>query len=241
MKGRYPFKNIEQKWREIWEKDKINTVSIENAQRPFYNLMMFPYPSAEGLHVGNVFAFIGSDVQGRFHRLKGYDVFEPMGFDAFGIHSENFAMKMGVHPAKMIPENISRFRDRQLRSIGNMFDWSHQVDTTSPDYYRWTQWIFIQLYKAGLAYRTQATVNWCPSCKTVLAAEQVIQGTCERCNADVLNQKMPQWFFKTTAFAQKLLDNLDKIDWSEKNKNGAKKLDWSFRRSTGDISSGRFR
>ena len=218
MKTRYPFKDIEKKWRDFWEKKKTDCVDMENSQNPFYNLMMFPYPSAEGLHVGNVFAFIGSDVQGRYRRLRGYDVFEPMGFDAFGIHSENFAMKKGIHPAKMIPENISRFRDHQLKKIGNMFDWSRQIDTTSADYYRWTQWIFIQLYKAGLAYRKKAPVNWCPSCKTVLAAEQVIQGACERCDTEVLKKEMPQWFFKTTAFAQRLLDNLDKLDWSEKTK-----------------------
>lgn len=218
MKSNYPFKDIESKWRDYWENNKTYLTDLTAAQKPYYNLMMFPYPSAEGLHVGNVFAFIGSDIQGRFHRLKGYDVFEPIGFDAFGIHSENFAMKMGIHPTRMVPKNIERFRENQLKKIGNMYDWSHEIDTTSPDYYRWTQWIFVQLYKANLAYRTEAAVNWCPSCKTVLATEQVIKSECERCATVVTKKEMPQWFFRTTFFAQKMLDNLEWIDWSQKTK-----------------------
>lgn len=218
MQAHYPFKDLEVKWRDYWENNNTYLTDLESARKPFYNLMMFPYPSAEGLHVGNVFAFIGLDIQGRFHRLLGYDVFEPIGFDAFGIHSENFAMKRGVHPNRMIPENIERFRNGQLKKIGNMYDWSHELDTTSPDYYRWTQWIFIRLYKANLAYRTRSWVNWCPSCKTVLAAEQVINGECERCSTVVTKTEMPQWFFRTTSFAQKLLANLERIDWSEKTK-----------------------
>ena len=215
---KYEHSAIEDRWRQKWEETNIYKVDLHKAEKPFYNLMMFPYPSAEGLHVGNVFAFVGSDVQGRFHRMSGYDVFEPIGFDAFGMHSENFALKMGTHPAKLVPKNIDNFRENQLKRVGNMYDWDHEVDTTSPEYYRWTQWIFLQLYKAGLAYRTTAPVNWCPSCKTVLAAEQVIEGECERCTSEVTKKEMAQWFFKTTAFAQKLLDNLDGIDWSEKTK-----------------------
>ncbi|MFH1090883.1 MAG: leucine--tRNA ligase [Pseudomonadota bacterium] len=215
---KYQHRKIEARWRKRWEETRINYVDLHEAKRPFYNLMMFPYPSAEGLHVGNVFAFVGSDVQGRFHRLSGYDVFEPIGFDAFGIHSENFALKTGTHPARMVPKNIEHFKENQLKRIGNMYDWDHVVDTTAPDYYKWTQWIFLQLYQAGLAYRAQAPVNWCPSCKTVLAAEQVIGEACERCGAIVTKKELAQWFFKTTAFAQKLLDNLDWIDWSEKTK-----------------------
>jgi leucyl-tRNA synthetase len=215
---RYQHQTIEAKWRGRWQETKLYKVDLWKAQRPFYNLMMFPYPSAEGLHVGNVFAFVGSDVQGRFHRLNGYDVFEPIGFDAFGMHSENFALKKGTHPAVMVPNNIKNFRENQLALVGNMYDWDHEVDTTAPNYYRWTQWIFLQLYKHGLAYRTKAPVNWCPSCKTVLAAEQVINGACERCSTEVTKKEMAQWFFKITAFSQKLLDNLEWIDWSEKTK-----------------------
>jgi len=214
---RYEHQKLEAKWRRAWEESGIHSTDLRSRNKPFYNLMMFPYPSAEGLHVGNVFAFIGSDIQGRFHLMNGYNVFEPMGFDAFGLHSENFAMQMGTHPAQMVPKNIENF-ENQLKKIGNMYDWSHIVDTTSPDYYRWTQWIFIQLFKTGLAYRAKAPLNWCPSCKTVLASEQVIDGNCERCTTQVTKREMDQWFFKTTAFAQKLLDNLEWIDWSEKTK-----------------------
>jgi leucyl-tRNA synthetase len=215
---RYRHQEIEAKWRKKWEDWELYKMDLVGATRPFYNLMMFPYPSAEGLHVGNVFAFVGSDIQGRFHRMNGYDVFEPIGFDAFGMHSENYAIGIGTHPGRMVPRNIEKFRENQLKKIGNMYDWSHVVDTTSPNYYRWTQWIFLQLFKAGFAYRSKAPVNWCPSCKTVLAAEQVIDGKCERCTTQVTKREMAQWFFKTTAFAQELLDNLGWIDWSEKTK-----------------------
>ncbi len=209
---------IEAKWCKIWEERGTNRPDLDASEKPFYNLMMFPYPSAEGLHVGNVFAFVGADIQGRYHRLKGFDVFEPMGFDAFGMHSENFALKMGRHPATMVPQNIERFRENQLKKIGLMIDWNRVVDTTSPDYYRWTQWMFTTLYKNGFAYRKKAPVNWCPSCKTVLAAEQVIDGECERCQDLVTKKDMEQWYFKTTAFAQELLDALDHINWSERTK-----------------------
>ncbi|MGA9364283.1 MAG: leucine--tRNA ligase [Bacteroidota bacterium] len=212
---RYPHGDIEAKWQKYWETNKTNQPDLQNAQRPFYNLMMFPYPSAEGLHVGNVFAFIGSDIYGRMKRLQGYDVFEPIGFDAFGIHSENYALVVKQHPSQLVPNNIRNFT-RQLKQIGLMQDWSHVVDTTDPSYYKWTQWIFVQMFKAGLVYRKKAAVNWCPKCKTVLADEQVIDGECERHpGTAVLKKELPQWFFKITAYAQKLLDNLGWIDWSE--------------------------
>ncbi|MDR2352889.1 MAG: leucine--tRNA ligase [Deltaproteobacteria bacterium] len=216
--SKYDPKAVEAKWREIWEKNHINSVDLKEAKKPFYNLMMFPYPSAEGLHVGNVFAFVGSDIQGRYHRLLGYDVFEPMGFDAFGMHSENFALKMGRHPAEMVPKNILHFREDQLKKIGLMLNWDHQVDTTHPDYYHWTQWMFVTLYKNGFAYKANGQVNWCPSCKTVLAKEQVIDDQCERCSTIVEKREMEQWYFKTTAFAAELLEALDTLDWSERTK-----------------------
>ena len=177
--------------------------------------MMFPYPSAEGLHVGNVFAFTGADIQGRYWRMRGYDVFEPMGFDAFGIHSENFAMKIGEHPARLIERNVANFRDNQLKAIGAMYDWSHEVNSTDPGYYKWTQWIFTKLFEAGLAYRKAARVNWCPECKTVLADEQTEGGLCERHGIPVEGRHLEQWFLRITAYAQRLLDNLDWINWSE--------------------------
>jgi leucyl-tRNA synthetase len=206
---------VEAKWQARWAERHTNEPDLERARRPFYNLMMFPYPSAEGLHVGNMFAFTGSDIYGRFQRLRGHDVFEPMGFDAFGIHSENFAMKLGIHPGELIPRNITTFR-RQLRSIGAMFDWRHELSTTDPDYYKWTQWLFIQLYKAGKAYKKRGAVNWCPECKTVLANEQVINGYCERHPETRVEQRLlEQWFFRISDYAPRLLDNLDRLDWSE--------------------------
>ncbi|HSG07702.1 MAG TPA: leucine--tRNA ligase [Longimicrobiales bacterium] len=209
--------DVEGKWQSRWEELGINTFTreeIENAEDPFYNLMMFPYPSAEGLHVGNIYAFTGADVHGRFQRMQGRAVFEPIGFDAFGIHSENFALKRGVHPMDLIPSNIRNFT-RQLKRTGGMFDWNHVVDTTHPSYYRWTQWVFLQLFKAGLAERKEAPVNWCPSCMTVLANEQVVGGACERCATPVEQRRIAQWFFKITQFAQRLLDNLGTLDWSD--------------------------
>ncbi|MSR36178.1 MAG: leucine--tRNA ligase [Gemmatimonadetes bacterium] len=211
---------VERKWQQRWEERRTNRFTrdqLRTAERPYYNLMMFPYPSAEGLHVGNIYAFTGADVHGRYRRLLGEQVFEPIGFDAFGIHSENFALKQGVHPMDLIPSNIANFT-RQLRRIGGMFDWDHAVDTTDPAYYKWTQWIFLQLFKAGLAERKEAPVNWCPSCMTVLANEQVIAGRCERCDTPVEQRRIAQWFFRITDFAARLLDNLEWLDWSETTK-----------------------
>ena len=208
---------IEREWRAIWDRDGTNSFTLDElraAERPFYNLMMFPYPSAEGLHVGNIYAFTGADVHGRFKRMQGHDVFEPIGFDAFGIHSENFALKAGVHPMDLIPANVANFT-RQLRRMGGMFDWDHTVDTTAPGYYKWTQWLFLQFFKHGLAEQKEAPVNWCPSDMTVLANEQVVVGACERCGTPVEQRFIRQWFLKITEYAGRLLDNLLAIDWSE--------------------------
>lgn len=215
--GGYNPSQVEEKWQRLWEENGTNSHTreeLENAENTFYNLMMFPYPSAEGLHVGNIYAFTGADVHGRYQRLTGKTVFEPIGFDAFGIHSENFALKQGVHPMDLIPSNVKNFT-RQLRRVGGMFDWKHTVDTTDPAYYKWTQWIFLQLFNAGLAERKEAPVNWCPSCLTVLANEQVEGGTCERCDTPVEQRRIAQWFFKITNYTQRLLDNLEHIDWSD--------------------------
>jgi leucyl-tRNA synthetase len=204
---------VERKWRERWASRAANHTDIGGARRPFYALMMFPYPSAEGLHVGNLFAYTGNDIYARFQRLQGYDVFDPIGFDAFGIHSENYALKAGVHPMTLIPANIENFT-HQLTRAGLMLDWSRTVDTTHPSYYKWTQWVFLQLFKRGLAYRKKAAVNWCPNDKTVLANEQVENGRCERCGAEVEQRFLEQWFFRITDYAQRLLDHLDALDWS---------------------------
>jgi len=205
---------IEAAWQARWAERHTNEPDLDRPARPFYNLMMFPYPSAEGLHVGNMFAFTGADIHGRFQRLRGNTVFEPIGFDAFGIHSENYALAKGINPTVLIPQNIETFR-RQLRRIGGMFDWRHELSTTDPAYYRWTQWLFLQLFKAGLAYRKRAAVNWCPKDKTVLANEQVINGHCERCGTAVEQRSLDQWFFRITDYAGRLLENLDRLDWSE--------------------------
>ena len=205
---------VETTWQRRWDERGTNRTDLAGAGRPFYNLMMFPYPSAEGLHVGNVFAFTGADIYGRFRRLRGDDVFEPLGFDAFGIHSENFALKLGVHPGELIPRNIERFR-QQLRRIGLMVDWRYELSTTDPAYYKWTQWIFVQLFKAGLAFRKKGAVNWCPACKTVLANEQVINGYCERHpDVKVEQRVLEQWYFGITKYTERLLANLEQLDWS---------------------------
>jgi leucyl-tRNA synthetase len=208
---------IEAKWQNRWQEQRCNEPDLVRPARPFYNLMMFPYPSAEGLHVGNLFAFTGADVYGRFKRMQGFNVFEPIGFDAFGIHSENYAIKVGVHPGELIPRNIANFT-RQLRRMGGMFAWDEVVNTTDPAYYKWTQWVFLKLYEMGLAYKKNGSVNWCPSCKTVLSNEQVIAGECERCGTAVVQRVLEQWYFRITDYAGRLLANLDdksKMDWSE--------------------------
>ena len=214
MDETYRPQEIEPRWQARWRAAGVGEVDLHGAQRPYYNLMMFPYPSAEGLHVGNVFAFTGADIHGRLRAMQGYDVFEPMGFDAFGIHSENTAIRLGIHPKELVAQNTQNFR-RQLERLGGRFAWSHVLDSTDPAYYRWTQWIFLKLFEAGLAYRKEAPVNWCPSCRTVLADEQVISGRCERCDTVVEQRNLEQWFFKITAYADRLLDNLADMDWSE--------------------------
>ncbi|MDO8620889.1 MAG: class I tRNA ligase family protein [Candidatus Levybacteria bacterium] len=212
---------IEQKWQKKWEETKIYSPNLDKpfdkaqGHRPFYNLMMFPYPSAEGMHVGNMYAFTGADIYGRFKRMQGNDVFEPIGLDGFGIHSENYAIKVGRHPKEQAKISEKNFY-RQLRATGNGYDWSRTVETYDPKYYKWTQWLFIQLFKAGLAYRKKAPVNFCPSCKTVLADEQVIDEKCERCSSIVEKKELEQWFFKITKYADRLLNGLNEIDWAEK-------------------------
>lgn len=210
----YQPQEIESKWRETWDKEKTFQVDLDKAPRPFYNLMMFPYPSAEGLHIGNMYAFVHSDAYGRYMRLRGYDVFEPIGLDGFGIHSENYAMKINQHIREVSARTEKKFYE-QLRQIGNAYDWSRTLETYKPDYYGWTQWLFLQMYDRGLAYRRLSEVNWCPSCQTVLADEQVVEEKCERCEATVERKATEQWFWRITDYAEKLWQNLDWIDWSE--------------------------
>ncbi len=205
---------VEPKWQRLWSDRGTNNTDITNAERPFYSLMMFPYPSAEGLHIGNLFAFTGSDISARHHRLAGHQVFQPLGYDAFGIHSENYALKVGAHPMTLTPKNVANFQ-RQLERAGLMVDWRYKVNTSQSDYYKWTQWVFLQLHKQGLAYKKAAAVNWCPFDKTVLANEQVEGGLCERCGTAVEQRFLEQWFFRISAYADRLLANLDWLDWSQ--------------------------
>lgn len=214
-KKQYNPQIIEAKWQERWETDGTYQSDMQSATKPYYNLHMFPYPSAEGLHVGNVYAFTGADIHGRFKRQQGHQVFQPFGLDGFGIHSENYALKVGSHPMEQAEKSEKRFY-AQVKSLGSGYDWRHALETYDPDYYRWTQWIFIQLFKAGLAYRANVQVNWCPSCKTVLADEQVIDGQCERCGSTVEKRDLEQWMFRITEYAEQLLEGLNRIDWTEK-------------------------
>lgn len=209
---------IEDKWRQQWAETGLYRLDVTSVKRPYYNLMMFPYPSAEKLHIGNAYAYTGADIHGRFMRMHGYDVFEPMGFDAFGIHSENYALKVGRSPVELTKENVDYFRDRQLKRLGSMYDWRYEVNTSDPGYYRWTQWVFLQLFKAGLAQQREGEVNWCPSCLTVLADEQVISGACERCHSTVERRVLTQWYLCITRYAEELLEALDGLDWSERTK-----------------------
>ncbi len=214
----YPFKEIEPKQRRRWETEGTNCVDINNSERKLYVLVMFSYPSEKKLHIGHWWNYGPTDTFARFKRLQGYNVFEPMGFDAFGLPAENYAIKHKVHPATTTRDSINYIRE-QLKQIGAMYDWNYEVDTSQPIYYKWTQWLFLQLYKHGAAYRKYAPVNWCPSCQTVLANEQVLSnGTCERCKTKVTTRDLEQWFFRITDFADKLLDGLDKIDWPESTK-----------------------
>jgi leucyl-tRNA synthetase len=209
---------LEPKWLRRWEKDQLYRTDLGRTGDKFYNLMEFPYPSAEGLHVGHVFTYCGSDTFGRYRRMQGHNVFEPMGFDAFGIHSENYALKAGINPRVLTAQTTRHYREDQMKRLGAMFDWSREVNTSDPGYYRWTQWIFLQMYKGGLAVRKKAPVNWCPSCLTVLANEQVVNGACERCSTEVVQREMIQWFFRITAYADRLLDGLQRLDWPETSK-----------------------
>ena len=208
---------IEKKWQKRWEESKLYAFDPNSDKPKHYVLEMFSYPSGAKLHVGHWYNYGLSDTYARYMRMKGYNVFHPMGFDAFGLPAENYAIKTGVHPKDSTLENIATM-ERQLKAIGATFDWNYEIKTCMPEYYKWTQWCFLQLYKHGLAYRKKAPVNWCPNCKTVLANEQVVNGECERCHTPVTHKHLTQWFFKITDYAEQLLEGLDRIDWPEKTK-----------------------
>ena len=209
----YNHREIELKWRNEWEKNPVNV--DDGKKQKYYCLDMFPYPSGNGLHVGHWRGYVISDVWSRYKLLNGHYIIHPMGWDAFGLPAENYAIKMGVHPAKSTAENVSNIK-KQINEIAALYDWDMEVNTTDPDFYKWTQWIFVKMFKQGLAYEKQMPINWCPSCKTGLANEEVVDGKCERCGEEVTKKNLKQWMLKITEYADRLLDDLDKLDWPEK-------------------------
>ena len=226
---KYDFEAIEKKWQANWEKTKPYAAVTGSSKPKFYGLIEFPYPSAAGLHVGHPRPFTAMDVITRKKRMEGYNVLNPIGFDAFGLPTENFAIKNHIHPAIITRQNIENFT-RQLKMLGYGFDWDRVVDTTDPQYYKWTQWIFLQLFKNGLAYKTTMPVNWCTSCKCVLANEEVVEGVCERCGSEVIRKEKSQWMLKITEYADRLIDDLDDLDFIERVK--VQQKNW-IGRSTG--------
>ena len=213
MAESYNHSLIEKKWRDKWEKNPVN---INDGKKPkYYCLDMFPYPSGNGLHVGHWRGYVISDVWSRYKMLKGYYIIHPMGWDAFGLPAENYAIKMGVHPAKSTAANISNIK-KQIKEISAVYDWDMEVNTTDPEFYKWTQWIFVKMFKEGLAYEKEMPINWCPSCKTGLANEEVVNGRCERCGSEVTKKNLKQWMLRITKYADRLLNDLDKLDWPQK-------------------------
>ena len=212
---KYDFKAVEAKWQKIWEDEKTFSVKVDHSKPKFYGLVEFPYPSGQGLHVGHPRSYTAMDVICRKKRLEGYNALYPMGWDAFGLPTENFAMKNHVHPAIVTKNNVAHFKS-QLKALGFAIDWDREINTTDPSYYKWTQWIFLQMYKHGLAYKKEMNVNWCTGCKCVLANEEVVNGTCERCHSPVVHRVKSQWMLRITAYADRLIDDLDKVNYLER-------------------------
>ena len=237
----YNYKKVEKKWQKIWEENGTFYASDDYSKPKYYCLVEFPYPSGQGLHVGHPRSYTALDIVARKKRLQGYNVLYPMGWDAFGLPTENFAIKNHIHPEIVTKNNIAHFKE-QLQSIGFSFDWSREINTTDPSYYKWTQWIFLQLFKKGLAYKKEMAVNWCPSCKCVLANEEAANGVCERCGSEVIRKVKSQWMLKITEYAQRLIDDLDEVDYIPRVK--TQQRNWigrstgaevDFKATTGDI------
>ncbi len=226
---RYEYKKLEKKWQDKWDEDKAFEVKLDKSKEKFYALVEFPYPSGAGLHVGHPRSYTALDIVSRKKRMEGKNVLYPMGWDAFGLPTENFAIKNKVHPAEVTKQNIARFKS-QLKSLGLSFDWSREVNTTDPEYYKWTQWIFLKLFEKGLAYKSNMAVNFCTSCKCVLANEEVVAGGCERCGSEVVRREKTQWMLKITEYAERLITDLDTVDYVERVKTQQK--NW-IGRSTG--------
>ncbi|MGC9312511.1 MAG: leucine--tRNA ligase [Sediminispirochaetaceae bacterium] len=233
--SKYPFTRIEKKWQDFWEENKTFKVSEDPSvpeDKRLYVLDMFPYPSSQGLHVGHPEGYTASDIYSRFMRMRGYKVLHPMGFDSFGLPAENYAIKTGTHPRISTERNIELFT-KQIKTLGFSYDWDRQVSTHREDYYKWTQWIFLKIYEQGLAYEDEAPINWCPSCKTGLANEEVKDGKCERCGAEVTRKSIRQWILKITEYADRLLEDLELLDWSESIK--AMQRNWIGRSEGADV------
>lgn len=237
---RYDHKAIEPKWQKIWEDKGVFHAEDNSDQDKFYALIEFPYPSGQGLHVGHPRPYTALDIVSRKRRLQGYNVLYPIGWDAFGLPTENYAIKNHIHPRIVTQQNVARFK-KQIQSLGISFDWSKEINTTDPEYYKWTQWIFLQLFKKGLAYKKEMSVNWCTSCKCVLANEEVVNGVCERCGSEVVHKVKSQWMLKITEYADRLIDDLDLVDYPERVKTQQKNwigrsygAEVDFKTSTGD-------
>ncbi|MFA7202363.1 MAG: class I tRNA ligase family protein, partial [Candidatus Caldatribacteriota bacterium] len=215
MKEVYDYKKVESKWQKYWNKQNYFESSIDKNKKEYYVLEMFPYPSGEP-HMGHVKNYVIGDVVARYKHSRGFNILHPMGWDSFGLPAENAAIKNQIHPAIWTRNNIQKMKNT-LQSMGITYDWNREISTCSPDYYKWTQWMFLQLFKNGLAYKKKAVVNWCPSCATVLANEQVVNGGCERCGSEVIKKELSQWFFKITDYAQQLLDDMELLEeWPER-------------------------
>jgi len=232
---KYDFKSIESKWQRIWEEEKAFAAKNDYTLPKFYALVEFPYPSAQGLHVGHPRSYTALDIIARKRRMQGFNVLYPMGWDAFGLPTENFAIKNHIHPEIVTRDNVAHFK-AQLKALGLSFDWDKEVNTTDPNYYKWTQWIFLQLFKHGLAYKKEMNVNWCTSCKVVLANEEVVNGTCERCHGEVIHKVKSQWMLKITEYAQRLIDDLDLVNYIDRVKVSQK--NWIGRSTGAEVDFG---
>ena len=230
---KYNHKVIEKKWQKIWEENESYKTSSDLTKEKFYALVEFPYPSGQGLHVGHPRSYTALDIISRKRRMQGYNVLYPIGWDAFGLPTENYAIKNNIHPSIVTEKNVERFKN-QLKSLGISFDWSKEINTTDPNFYKWTQWIFLKMFKAGLAYKSKATVNWCTSCKCVLSNEEVNQGTCERCRNEVIHKVKSQWMLKITKYAQRLIDDLELVDYPERVK--SQQINWIGRSEGAEIN-----
>ncbi|MBQ2755227.1 MAG: leucine--tRNA ligase, partial [Oscillospiraceae bacterium] len=231
----YDFASIDKKWQDIWDEKQCFKAENDWSKPKFYALIEFPYPSGQGLHVGHPRPYTALDIVSRKRRMQGYNVLFPLGWDAFGLPTENYAIKNKVHPETVTRDNIARFK-KQIKSLGLSFDWSREINTTDPNYYKWTQWIFIQLFKHGLAYKKEMAVNWCTSCKCVLANEEVVGGVCERCGGEIVRKVKSQWMLKITEYAQRLIDDLDEVDYIERVKVSQK--NWIGRSTGAEVDFG---